>query len=170
MVNPVELNSTERKGAETIPPIADAQPGEIRATAGSRWIALIVAALCLALLIVAWRLTPDGTGMGTHKQLGLPACGWVVAMNLPCPTCGMTTAFAAATGGRPGLAIWAQPFGALLAVAVAVVFWAALHVAVFGSMLGRFVERMLVGRVLWPTAALFAAAWIYKILQVRGIL
>src|SRR5689334_8979719 len=53
-----------------------------------------------AILITAARLHPDAHQYGTHEQLGLPPCGFLVMTGLPCPTCGMTTAFAYATHGR----------------------------------------------------------------------
>lgn len=150
----------------TIPQPAAPRPLVI--PTGERIIALVVALLCLALLAVASWLKPAGSGLGTHQQLGLPPCGWIIAMNLPCPTCGMTTAFAAAANARPLAAFTAQPLGALLALLTAVIFWGSLHVAVFGSQIGRLAGRMLTGRVLWCTLAVAALAWIYKIAQIRG--
>ena len=49
--------------------------------------------LALAPLVIAAALSPSNAGHGTHRQLGLPACGWQTNMGLPCPTCGMTTSF-----------------------------------------------------------------------------
>jgi uncharacterized protein DUF2752 len=39
-------------------------------------------------------LTPARAGFGTHTQLGLPPCGFRALTTLPCPACGLTTAFA----------------------------------------------------------------------------
>lgn len=139
----------------------------VRVSRGERVCAAVLATLALGVLIIAWRLVPDPSGTGTHQQLGLPACGWLVASGYPCPTCGMTTAFAAAAHARPWTAFVSQPLGALLALGTAVFFWASLHVAVFGSQLGRVGGRLLSGRVLWACFGVFAAAWAYKILQVR---
>jgi len=80
----------------------------------------------------------------------------------------MTTAFAAAAHGQPLAAFRAQPFGALLALGTAVFFWGALHVACFGSQLGRLFDRLLAPRIMWPVLGLFLAAWAYKIWQVRA--
>ncbi|MBY0263774.1 MAG: DUF2752 domain-containing protein, partial [Phycisphaerales bacterium] len=101
-------------------------------------------------------------------QLGLPPCGWMVAANMPCPTCGMTTAFASAANAQPLAALTAQPMGALLALSTAVLFWGALHVAVLGSQLARIGVRILRPRVLWVVLALGLLAWGYKIAVVRG--
>ncbi len=105
--------------------------------------------------------------MGTHRQLGLPPCGWLAATGYPCPTCGMTTSFSAAAHAQPGASLHAQPFGALWALATAVFFWGAMHIAIFGSQLGRLFERLLAPRYLWPTAVLFLACWAWKCWQVR---
>jgi TRAP-type C4-dicarboxylate transport system permease small subunit len=139
-----------------------------RAARGERIVALGLALACLALLSLAAWLKPAGSGIGTHRQLGLPPCGWMIAANFPCPTCGMTTAFAAAANAQPLKSFASQPMGALLALLTAVIFWGSVHVAAFGSQLGHLAGRMLTTRLLWVTLALGLLAWAYKIAQVRG--
>jgi hypothetical protein len=109
------------------------ESGNRRASASERAFAAIVAGLAAAPLLVAATLTPNPDGHGTHTQLGLPPCGWVLAFAKPCPTCGMTTAFTHMADGRLDLAFLAQPAGALLALLAAAVFWIALHTALTGS-------------------------------------
>lgn len=82
----------------------------------------------------------------------------------------MTTAFAAAANADPGAALWAQPFGAVLALLTAVFFWGAMHVAVTGSMLARTLDPLLKPRMLVVFTAFFLAAWAYKALQMKGSL
>jgi hypothetical protein len=65
-------------------------------------------------LVTAFRLEPDPRGVGTHEQLGLPACGFLIDHGVPCISCGMTTAFAAMAHGNVALALRSNPFGALL--------------------------------------------------------
>ena len=77
----------------------------------------VFAAGCLAILIVAAWVKPDAAGLGTHEQLGMPACGFYERTGYPCPTCGMTTAFAYVTRGRIIKAVLVQPAGALAALA-----------------------------------------------------
>lgn len=48
----------------------------------------------LAVILTARMLVPDPSGHGTHTQLGLPPCGFLVLTGCPCPGCGLTTAFA----------------------------------------------------------------------------
>ncbi len=123
----------------------------------------IGAAGLLAVLVLAARLRPASEGIGTHESLGLPSCSFHSVAGTPCPTCGMTTAFAHAADANPLAAIAAQPMGALLALAAATGFWLCLHIAATGSMLGGVVERLLGTRVLWIGFAGIAGAWLYKI-------
>lgn len=135
------------------------------ASTGDRVIASVVAAVCAALLLTAFFLSPSAEGHGTHTQLGLPSCGWVIATGRPCATCGMTTSFAYASRGDLAGAFAAQPFGALLAVATATGFWIALHAALTGSRLaGTLCTGILQARVLWWLAGAAGAAWAYKLL------
>ncbi|HYE61299.1 MAG TPA: DUF2752 domain-containing protein [Phycisphaerales bacterium] len=133
-----------------------------RASGGERVVASLVAAACLAVLVIAAGLTPAGEGSGTHTQLGMPSCGWAVSYGAPCPTCGMTTAFAHAAH----LSLWqsfkTQPMGFLLAVGTAAGFWVALYVAATGSLLGRLCGRLLAPRMLWVLLGIAAASWAYK--------
>jgi hypothetical protein len=94
-------------------------PGR-RAAWRARGIGLAVLLPCAAVLAVAGWLHPDYRGYDTHTELGLPACSFVQKTGMPCPTCGMTTAFACmAHGDVPG-ALRAQAFGAALFLATAV--------------------------------------------------
>jgi hypothetical protein len=72
---------------------------------------------CASVLAIAAYLEPDPRGFGTHEQLlSSGPCGMLVLTGLPCPTCGMTTAFAYTVRGQWLQAMWAQPTGFLLAL------------------------------------------------------
>ncbi len=86
---------------------------------------LAVAVACWAVLAEAAMLTPNPRGYGTHRQWGFPQCSFLARTGLPCPTCGLTTSVSATLHGRFGLALRAQPFGVVLALAVALVALAA---------------------------------------------
>lgn len=141
---------------------AAAPPRSVVLGIGGRLVAAVVAASCLALLIVAARLEPAPAGHGTHTQLGLPACGWAMVLHRPCPTCGMTTAFAYAVRGRFVSSFLAQPAGFLLALGTAGTFWGGAYISLTGSQLGRVFGRMVTARALWAAAGVLAAAWAYK--------
>lgn len=129
-----------------------------------RVLAGVLASLCLAPLLLAAVLNASPDGHGTHEQLGLPRCAWPVAFDAPCPTCGMTTAFAHTLDGDLFKAFLVQPAGMLIAVLTATMFWLSLHVAATGSRLGRIGAGLLRPRALWAVGAVLAASWVYKLL------
>ena len=73
----------------------------------------VAAVGCAIVLGIAVYLKPNPAGLGTHRGLSehLPPCGFVVTTGLPCPTCGMTTAFSNTVRGRLIAAVLAQPAG-----------------------------------------------------------
>ncbi|MBU0637560.1 MAG: DUF2752 domain-containing protein [Planctomycetes bacterium] len=115
------------------------QTGQAVSARGRLWAALVVLAGGAVLGTSAW-LKPDERGYGTHEQLGGGPCGMLVTTGLPCPTCGMTTAFAHTVRGQWWRAFWAQPTGFVLALGTAA--------AVVGGM-----WVLLAGR--WPRWNLF---------------
>jgi len=78
----------------------------------------------LVLLAIAGRLRPDPRGWGTHEQLGLRPCTFLILFGKPCPSCGMTTAWAHLVQGHVVSAFRVHASGALLGiVAVAWSVW-----------------------------------------------
>lgn len=69
----------------------------------------------LMLLLVACGLRPDPRGYGTHRQLGLPPCTFQLLWDIPCPSCGGTTAFSLFVRGRWVAALRSNAGAALLA-------------------------------------------------------
>ena len=127
--------------------------------------ASVVAAACLALVVIAGRLQPTAAGHGTHTQLGLPECGFAMAFNKPCFTCGMTTAFAHAASGRLDRAFMTQPAGTVLALGAATVFWIGLHTAVTGS---RAAPAMIAGvnaRHAFGLVGLILVGWVWLLVR-----
>jgi len=121
-----------------------------------------------ALLGVSAWLTPSPTGLGTHTSLYQAPCGWIVSMNCPCPTCGMTTAFAHAADGNLPASFVAQPFGMVLAVGTAMTFLLGAYVAITGSRIASRLTRLWRPRLVWVIAALALISWVYKIGSHRG--
>jgi hypothetical protein len=70
----------------------------------------------ITLFAVASTLSPDVSGQGTHRQLGLPPCTMRVLWNLPCPACGMTTSWAHFVRGQWLASLQANIGGFLLAL------------------------------------------------------
>ena len=114
-------------------------------------------------------MSPSEAGHGTHEQIGLPACSWAQALDAPCVTCGMTTAFAHAADGNLLDSLLTQPMGMLLAVGTAAGFWFALYVALTGSRAGVMALALLRPRSLWILAGLAGAAWVYKLMTWQGL-
>jgi hypothetical protein len=135
-----------------------------------RIIAGVIAICAAAILGVAAWLEPSPSGMGTHHQLHMPACGWVVMFDMPCPSCGMTTAFAHAAEGRLLQSFLAQPLGFMLAMATSMALLLSVHVAATGSRLGSALTRLWRPRAGWAIGGLVLAAWGYKILSHKGVL
>jgi hypothetical protein len=133
-----------------------------------RGIAAAIGLACLALLIVSATLRADEAGYGTHTQLGLPPCQLKVQMDMPCPSCGMTTAFALAADGRLISAVATQPFGALLALLTAMVLLVSIHVVVTGMNIGRWLSMVRPSRAALAFVGLFMAAWVFKIASYKG--
>ena len=123
----------------------------------SPWGRLLLALVGLGLgllLATAWRLTPDPRGFGTHEQLGLAACGFIHWTGRPCPSCGMTTAWAYAVRGDLVAALSANAGGALLCLAAALAAPWALGSAIAGRWLWRPSPRV----VLWIGTSWLALA------------
>ena len=133
-----------------------------------RVVALVVVLACGTVLGFAAWLTPSASGMGTHTQLGLPPCSWITTMDLPCPTCGYTTAFSNVAHGNFLTAIEAQPFGAVAGFATAVFFLGGLVVLVTGAPLGGILCRFWTMKVTWVVLGMMILAWGYTMLRFRG--
>ena len=129
-----------------------------------RLAALLVATCAAAPLVIAASLTPAAQGMGTHTALGLPACGWAAMADIPCPSCGMTTAFSWAVRGDLLSSLIAQPMGLLLAIAAAMTAMAGLWAAATGAAVQRPITAAVMrGSVGWVVLGLLLGAWGWKI-------
>lgn len=133
-----------------------------------RLTALVLMLACGGLLIVAATLTPDPRGMGTHEQLALGGgrigpCGFPDYVGIPCPSCGMTTAFAHTVRGELWQAARAQPMGFLLAIAAV----ATLCICAWSLITARVIEanwyRIDATRAVFLFMLGFVVAWGYKI-------
>lgn len=133
-----------------------------------RFWGLVLAAVAGTILGLAVWMSPDPDGYGTHAQLGLPPCTWMIALKVPCPTCGMTTSFSHAVQGELGEAFLVQPLGAILAIFTAVVFLLGVYVALTGSRVANRLAGPFRVRWLWTFSVVVVLAWGYKILVVTA--
>ena len=130
--------------------------------------AMIVLVPSVAVLSTAVMLTPDPTGVGTHRQLGLDTCTVLLLSGWPCPMCGMTTTFSLLAHGQIWQGIVNQPFGSVL-------FGLTLSSAALGFMELLRPRGRLSGVMDWLlkhdyqivliTFAGLAGSWIYKTIR-----
>jgi hypothetical protein len=103
------------------------------ARTGRRVESLTVLVVAGAVLALAWILQPSPRGYGTHEQLFVIPCAFRWLTNLPCPMCGMTTAFALMARGQVLTALSAHVLGPALYLAT----WGMAGSAVAGLIRGR---------------------------------
>src|SRR4051812_22115967 len=129
-----------------------------------------IAAACLALLVVAARLTPSSDGLGTHQQMHLQECGFLERTGLPCPSCGMTTSFAWFVRGNVLASLYVQPMGTILAAISGMCVWAGAYIAITGRPVHRMVAMLPPKYHAIPLLAIAVAAWGWKIfIHLQGI-
>lgn len=126
-------------------------------------IAAVVLAGCAVLLLVAAWLTPADTGMGSHRQLGFPPCSMLTLIGYPCPTCGMTTAFAHAVRGELRSAFNAQPAGLALALMTVIAASLSLSIVITGNVWAVNWYRVSPTRVILAAILLVLTGWGYKV-------
>ena len=141
----------------------------LRATLESRMYAAIISvAVSVIFLAAAW-VTPNDRGVGTHHQLGLPTCSWIVAADIPCPTCGMTTSFSHAVRGQFLQSLFTQPMGLVIAIGTFLIGVIAIFTTITGRSLA-LIWMPFCGRKYIILLGIFAIlAWGFKILDYRGV-
>lgn len=144
------------------PKIYAPRPGIDRVGIGYRFLASVIAAGCLAMLIIGYRLQPDPSGMGTHKALGLQPCSFLARTGLPCPSCGMTTSVSHLAHGNLPASLRVQPMGTLIGLTAAVAFWVGLYIAATGRPALRLMQRVPAGYYVLFPMLLGIAAWGWK--------
>ena len=96
---------------------------------------LALGIVLLGLLVVARQLEPNPAGFGTHRQLGFSECTMFAWTGRPCPTCGMTTAWAWLVRGHVHRAVDANLAGTLVGIlAVVAIPW-----SLISGCLGRWI-------------------------------
>ncbi len=149
---------------------ASTAPVPVAATRGERIVCAALAVAAFGVLGVAAWLTPSAEGHGTHQMLGMAPCGWMVGYGMPCPSCGMTTAFAHAAHGSLLASARVQPMGFVLALGTAATALVGTYVALTGSRLGHVLGDRLTPRFLLGLGIFALLSWGWKIAVVRGFL
>ncbi|MBC7783141.1 MAG: DUF2752 domain-containing protein [Burkholderiales bacterium] len=152
--------------SELAPPIYVRLGGPPRLGWLSRLLALAIALGALCVLLTAARLIPEAGGIGTHTQLGLAPCAFLDRTGIPCAGCGMTTSFAHFVRGQVFASFFAQPFGFVLAVCTAVVFWGAIYVGTTGKASYRLLLMIPLKAHLFFWLGFAALGWIWKLIAV----
>ena len=132
-----------------------------RASWRYRLISALAGAGCLSLLLVAASLEPSPTGTGTHQQLDMPACGFLQRTALPCPTCGMTTAFSHTVRGRIVSALKVQPAGTALALVCMIAVIMAIYINLSGRRPDLFWMAMHWRKFFYGGVGLFLLSWLW---------
>jgi len=122
----------------------------------------------VAVLGVAFYLSPNTDGVGTHTGLGLPACGLYDNTGIPCATCGMTTSFSYAAHGNLIASFVTQPAGALLAMLTAMAAVVSGYALVTGMSLAPIGQHLWRPRVVVTGGVIVLLAWGYKIVILTG--
>lgn len=137
---------------------------------GGRALAALIAAGCLAVLVVAADLPPRASGVGTHLGLGLPECGFLARTGLPCPACGMTTSFAWFVRGNVEASLYVQPMGTVLAALCGLAVWGGAYIALTGRPLHWLISTAPPRYFATPLLVLALIAWGWKIfIHLHGI-
>ena len=158
-INPVSTEHELRP-----PPVRLLLAPRVRASKAARIAWGCVGLACAAILSVAIYLHPDPRGFGTHQQLGnaMPPCSFMRNSGLPCPTCGMTTAFSNVVRGRFIAAFLAQPAGMVFCLATMGIFLFSLYVSISGWTIWINWDRIST-RLMLGLGLLIAAGWGFKI-------
>lgn len=125
-----------------------------------------VGAAALAVLGLARFLQPDPSGLGTHTQLGLPPCLFLLLTSLPCPACGLTTAFAHMARLQPMAALRAHMLGVPLFALTVLAVPLSVCACACGWPAIAVLERLRVGRLAVIIAVAALLHWIARLAAV----
>lgn len=130
------------------------------------WLGLLAGATCV--LVAARLLEPAAAGFGTHRQLGLPPCGFLVLTNMPCPACGLTTAFAHLARLDLVAAVHANPMGVPLFLLNLAVLPLALHGLLRSRSVMQVIDQLEADKWALCFVAVTLAVWAARLAAVLG--
>ena len=114
-------------------------------------------------LAVALWLKPAACGYGTHTQLGLPPCYFLLVTHLPCPSCGLTTCFAYAVRFQFWKAFLANPFGLLVFFGTVSLIPSTIFVLWRRISFRRITEGAYFTKAVYAATAFYLMSWIFKL-------
>jgi hypothetical protein len=122
-----------------------------------------------AILITSRLLQPSSNGVGTHEQLGLPACPFLRLTGLPCPSCGLTTSFAHAARFHFIESFLVQPFGLIAFCLTALAIPLSLYLVRRRIPWSNFIHARHTDSLIYLLIVLYLLSWCYKIMVMKGI-
>jgi hypothetical protein len=134
----------------------------------SRVLPFLCVFFTVSILYVASQLEADGTGIGTHQQLGLEPCGFLTRFHIPCMMCGMTTSFSLYMDTQILKGIDNQPFSfVIFMITVYMSILALLDLMNPRRRIIRFVEKLQSAdrNVYIALLIFFFSSWIMKIFR-----
>jgi uncharacterized protein DUF2752 len=123
---------------------------------------------CAVLATAAW-LKPAVAGYGTHTQLGLPPCNFLLLTHYPCPSCGLTTCFAYAIRLQFWKAFLANPFGILAFLGTVSLIPTSLVLLCRRISFRRITESAHFSKALYAGTALYFLSWIFKLAEFHSV-
>lgn len=135
----------------------------LRAAPLDRALWLLACVLALSVLATARCLTPSPSGIGTHQQLGLPPCGFLSLLGIPCPACGLTTSFAHMARGQWLAALRAHALGPALFVVTCAAAPGALWALWRGRSVTEVLARVQATRLTLLCVLLALSVWLLRL-------
>ncbi len=137
--------------------------GFVAKPAARRVLWALLFALNSAVIALAGWLEPATAGFGTHRQLGLPPCGFKELMGVPCAGCGLTTAFAHLVRLDIAAAARANVFGIPLFIVTVFTVPLSLAGAIFNLPIGVTLRRLQADWIAVLLGVAAAAVWIVRL-------
>lgn len=116
---------------------------------------------------ISFSLYPSTDGHGTHRQLGLPPCGFLTVTGYPCPSCGLTTSFSYLVRGNWFDALRTQPFGLVLSIVIVLAAMTSVVGVAKRIPVTHILDSIAFERVQVIMLILFILSWLYKIFTMQ---
>ena len=139
------------------------RPAKAGFTAIDRFVYLFIALGSTFSMLLGRYLTPSATGVGTHEQLGLPACPTLHLTGYPCPSCGLTTSFALAARMEFTEALQVQPFGLIIFFLAIVLIPGSVYLLARRKPVIDLIVSRRSNLIMYILLALYLGGWAYKI-------